>query len=313
VRLIVPSVSPAQQPRIILPPTDLRTGKPVVPILRGRTGTEGLQIRGGAPGEAPVAVFRFDQAGDIDASDGNAQFEVRTSIEKSRDDDDTSDLTTYLQVEVFNRKTGETSPAVSLPVESHRMAYFSVPASAVIGGDFDVRLRSVTPGHLTSFFPNSLHLVAKRGSFDFNLIKSLLIMWLMSLLVISVAIFCSTFLSWPIAVVLTLLILLGHWGVQQLGDSLQPGIGPAMAQDMGLKDPRTTRVLSQSVEALARSLNYLAAILPDISKFAATEDIERGVSISRERLLDSLGVLGGYALPIAVLAYLLLRQKEVAP
>ena len=33
-----------------------------------------------------------------------------------------------------------------------------------------------------------------------------------------------------IAVVLTLLILLGHWGVQQLGDSLQPGIGPAMAQ-----------------------------------------------------------------------------------
>ena len=49
----------------------------------------------------------------------------------------------------------------------------------------------------------------------------------------TVAIFASTFLSWPIAVVLTLVILLGHWGVAQLGDATAPGRPPG--------DPRTAR------------------------------------------------------------------------
>lgn len=313
VRLLVLPATPNQKAREILPPLDRRTGKPAIPILRGRQGTEGQQIRGGAPGKAPVAVFHFQNPDASSSSASDVPFEVKTSIEKSREDDEVEDPTTLIEVEALNRKTGKLSEPVKIPVESHRTAYFKLPAAAVADGEFDIHVRSITPGHYVSFYPNSLQMVAGRGSFDFNLFKSLLIMWLMSLLVISVAIFCSTFLSWPIAVVLTLLILLGHWGVQQLGDSLQPGIGPAMAQDMGLKDPRTTRVLSQSVEMLARSLNVLSGVLPDISKFAATEDIEKGVSISGRRLLDSLGVLGGYALPMAVLAYLLLRKKEVAP
>jgi hypothetical protein len=71
--------------------------------------------------------------------------------------------------------------------------------------------------------------------------------------------------------------------------------------------------VSSSVEALSRGLNYLAAILPDISKFAATEDIERGLVVPRSKLFDSLGVLATYGLATMALAYVFLRQKEVAP
>lgn len=312
VRLIVPPAVAGQPAREILPPVDRRTSQPATPMLRGRFGTEGQQIRGGAPGQAPVAVFRFYTVEDIELS-GDVLFEVRTSIEKSSDDEEVADPATLMQVQVLNRKTGELTQPVKVPLESHRTTFFKVPAAAVAGGNFDVQVRSITPGHYISFYPNSLQLVADRTSFDINLFKSLLIMWLMSILVITAAIFCSTFLSWPIAIVLTLLILLGHWGVQQLGDSLQPGIGPAMAQDMGLRDPRTTRVLSQSVEMLAKSLNVLSSVLPDISRFAATEDIERSVSVPSRRIVESLSVLGGYALPMAALSYLILRRKEVAP
>ena len=57
-------------------------------------------------------------------------------------------------------------------------------------------------------------------------------LWLLSMLVVIIAVFCSTFLSWPIAVVCTLVILLGHWGVEQLGDASLPGVGHNIATEM---------------------------------------------------------------------------------
>ena len=119
-------------------------------------------------------------------------------------------------------------------------------------------------------------LITQTQPFAWNLTKSMLILWLMSILITTVAIFTSTFLSWPIAVVLTLVILLGHWGVQQLGDAIQPGIGAQVVTDFGLKDPAKSRAVQETVEKLSGFLIVISTVLPDISKFAAVEDIERG-------------------------------------
>jgi hypothetical protein len=54
-------------------------------------------------------------------------------------------------------------------------------------------------------------------------------------------------------------------------------------------------------------------VLPDISKFAAVEDIERGVTISMDRIRDPLLVLLTFGLPLLVISYVILRNKEVAP
>jgi hypothetical protein len=53
--------------------------------------------------------------------------------------------------------------------------------------------------------------------------------------------------------------------------------------------------------------------LPDTSKFDAIEDIEQGVNIPGDKLLQSLTVLAGFGVPAIVIAYILLRNKEVAP
>jgi hypothetical protein len=136
---------------------------------------------------------------------------------------------------------------------------------------------------------------------------------MMSLLVVIISIFCSTFLSWPIAIVLTVLILLGHWGVSELGDSTAPGIGNLVATDMGLRDPSKMHVVSDSVEALAKMLNILTKVLPDITQFSALEDIERGVFLPMSRMTDGLAVIGAFGVPLTVMAYVFLRNKEVAP
>ena len=200
-----------------------------------------------------------------------------------------------------------------MALESNRLSYFKIPAQYLAGGNFDIRIQCRSNGHLLGLFPNSVQMVRNVQGFDVNLIKSLFIMWLMAILVITVAIFTSTFLSWPTAIVLTLVILLGRWGVEQLGDATQPGIGHMVAQDMGFTDPNKMKVVSSVTEALASGLNVLAKILPDITKFAATEDLERGLVVPLSKMVDSLKVLACYGLATLVLAYVRLTFTEVAP
>jgi hypothetical protein len=311
VQLIVPA-APGHSPLILPPAADRRTDHTAVAMFQGRQGTAGQQIRG-AVSNGPAAVFQFNNVDAQAGREGQVAFEVRSGIERNSDNETESDDVTHMQATVVNRGNHQQGPPVNITLESNRLAYFTVPAELTSGGNFDVVVRCLTPGHYMGLFPSSLSVIAATQSFDVNLLKSLLIMWLMALLVVTVAIFCSTFLSWPIAIVLTVVILLGRWGVEQLGDATQPGIGNLVATDMGFTDPSKAKVVSSSVEALSRGLNILASVLPDISRFASTEDIERGLVIPPARVRDSLAVLGTYGLATLTLAYVFLRKKEVAP
>src|SRR5205823_2452898 len=141
------------------------------------------------------------------------------------DADENSEEPTRVQVSVRNTATGAVTDPITLTPESNRPVFFNVPMSAVKGGNFDVLLRCTTKGHYIGLGRASLAMITDRQSFAWNLAKSLSILWMLSVLITAVAIFTSTFLSWPIAVVLTLVMLLGHWGVEQLGDATAPGIG----------------------------------------------------------------------------------------
>ncbi len=134
----------------------------------------------------------------------------------------------------------------------------------------------------------------------------------MSVLVIIISVFCSTFVSWPIAVVLTLVILLSHWGVQQVGAS--SGIGRQVATDLFKgATPVQAHAISESVEVLNNMLNHISKFLPDISQFASSEHIEAGMSVPRSVLLGSLRVCLMFGVPLLLLSYLFLKYKEVAP
>jgi hypothetical protein len=216
-------------------------------------------------------------------------------------------------MDIVNRSTGKTSGEIQVTPELNRLTLFDVPAADVAGGDFDVRLRSLTDEQWIEVQPDTVALIAADRSFGGNLIKSLLLLWMLSILVVSIAVFCSTFLSWPIAIVLSLVILLGRWGVNELGDSLNPGVGRMVSGDFQLGDPTESRVVSGAVETLAKSLRLMAVVLPDVSQFPATEDVERGISIPPAALEEAGKALLLYGLPMVVGGYLILRFKEVAP
>jgi hypothetical protein len=292
-------------------------GKPAWPDFRGREMFGGQQMKGASDaGHADVGVFSFH--GEPPAGADVVSAEFRVGIEGSSDDISGQDVPSRVVMEVFNPQTGATTPAADFPIESNRTAFFSIPAKAMSGGNFDVRVRAVAPGHYLILRRAAaspvMQLVVGRQPFAFNLFKSLLVMWLMSVLVVIISIFCSTFVSWPIAVVLTTVILLGHWGAQQIGDSNAPGLGAQIERDLlGAENPGMGKVVRESVDRLSLLLNTVSKVLPDISQFAATEDIERGVTIQPRVLMDSMKVILAFGLPMTVLAYVFLKRKEVAP
>jgi hypothetical protein len=285
-----------------------RDGVPLV--FRGRPGTHGQQLRGDKPGVAPVAIYRFRNQNV--AATGTVPVEIRSFIERSGVDDD-DEMLTDLQVRVVNRSSDVTSEPVVLHPENGRTAYANLPASAMAGGNFDLEFKVTSPGHWIALTNLNVGLVSADRSFGLNLFRSLLILWLLSVLVVAIAVFCSTFLSWPIAVVLTVVVLLGRWGVIQLGDALQPGIGRQVVTDVGLRGAAESQVVSNSVESLVWGLRAFSSVLPDINRFAVTADIERGIWIPSGAIFDALIVLLVFGLPLIVLSYLIFRSKEVAP
>jgi hypothetical protein len=108
-------------------------------------------------------------------------------------------------------------------------------------------------------------------------------------------------------------ILLGRWGVTEVGDAANAGLGRQFVTDFGVRDPVQAQTLSSTIEQLNKLLLVVSNVLPDINQFSATDDIDHGVSISADRLSDALAVVAGFGIPLSVLTYVFLKNKEVAP
>jgi hypothetical protein len=287
-----------------------------------------MQIRGqpvevheGQTREGSVAVYHFTDADVSDAqlSNGQVGLQLKIAVERGGDLDYVQNYTSRVAVQVHNRASGEVSPPVEIEPETSRVNYVYVDAKYVQGGNFDVLVRGRTPGQwLGMLGPESrtpsVAVITANTSFALNLFKGLFILWLLSVLVVVVSVFCSTFLSWPIAVVLTVLLLLGRWGVNELGDALAPGGQRGITQSIfGIKNPAANTAVTESMEALTATLRTVSKVLPDVTTFPVIEDIDRGVSIPGRKLTGAAQTLLVYGLPLLLLTYLVLRNKEVAP
>ncbi|MGA3066419.1 MAG: hypothetical protein ABSF29_06175 [Tepidisphaeraceae bacterium] len=290
-------------------------GKTLPLIFRGRMGIHGEEeIDGGDSGPEGVAVFGFRNAPAAVPADGQIPFELNLQVDRLGSDvQEGNEDATVVQVIVHDLASGQTN-SQNVQLESRQTTFFTVPAGVITGPDFDVLLSCQTPDQTVGIYPDqSLQLVVDRESFEVNLLKSLAIIWMMSILVLTLAVFCSTFLSWPIAIVLTIVLLLARWVFSQMADTTGPGLGRQIVNDFKFNDAPVAKVVSSGVDSLSRGMTILSKVLPDTSSFDAISDIEQGVSISPRELEEALVMMGGFGLPAMVIGYLILKKKEVAP
>jgi len=308
----------------ILPWKNEVTGQEQV-IYTGPMGVHGPKLLGKEhkTGENArrIALYQFRNLNlPPAASDGTTTlaFELKVHAEIDKGEITAEEEITDVTVSLRDPASGKLTQSTHVSPDTNRPVYFEMPAAA--GGldqnNFDVVLESNTAAAITLHAGQnaSLRLVRQNQWFAFNLFKSLLILWLLSVLVAVISVMCSTLVSWPIAVILALFLLAGRWCVDSLGELAKPGVGSSVATQLfATQNPGITRAVSKSVDQLAWLLDTVSSVLPQIDRYSAMEELNRGAAISWQTVRGAFDVTWMFGLPLLVLGWMRLRYMEVAP
>ena len=284
-------------------------------LLRTYLGTRGVGLSG--PEDylpAPVGIFAFrDTPAIAAADDDHVEFELRMISERVGGVLDESD-DTRLEATVHNLRSGYTSPPITLFPETGFPTVLRVPQEAVAGGDFDLRLQTQSRGHIVSVRGADMKLIVGRQPIALNLAKCLLVLWLLSLLVIVAGLSFSTFVSWPIAATMATFGLLGRWVARQLGEPNESW-GRQVAEGIfgSSAEAAPKEVVRVGVNALGDFFGMVTAFLPDVAVYGVVGQLERGLALDWQQIWGAAVVSFGFSLPMLSLAYIVLRNKEVAP
>jgi hypothetical protein len=161
--------------------------------------------------------------------------------------------------------------------------------------------------------------------FSWNFLKGSFGLWLRLCLLIGLCVALSTYLSGVISALLAGILYLGGVFQDYIRSLASPtpndGGGPMesfirlLKRDNNMVTPledTTQSVVMVWDEPFRWFLRRVLNILPDVSRFDFSDFVSEGFNISGTDMLVSLLLLAGFLLPLAILAYYLIRWREVA-
>jgi hypothetical protein len=171
-----------------------------------------------------------------------------------------------------------------------------------------------------------LYLIAAELPFWQNFLKGIVGMWCLVMLVLGIAVSCSTYLSGLISLFLTAMIYgLGSAieYLHQVAEKRVEGGGPlegftrlATRKQLAvqLEDSPATSLIKGGDEFFSWIVRRLLNLVPDVSRFDLHQYVANGFDISWSQVLfmDNLVPLVGYLLPWAILSYYLMKYREIA-
>jgi hypothetical protein len=165
---------------------------------------------------------------------------------------------------------------------------------------------------------------AEEAAFYVNFFKGAVGLWYRMVLVIGIAITCSTFLSGVISFLTTMFLYMSGLLVEfirTVAEHKSLGGGPFEAlfrlanrehPAMPLDKSPIVSVAQITDAAFEWVLGRFLNVIPDVDRFDLTDHIAEGFDISGIQLLLTGLLLAAYLLPWAVLAFYLIRSREVA-
>jgi len=179
-------------------------------------------------------------------------------------------------------------------------------------------------GQLLGMAEPDLYLLETNQPFSVNFVKGMVGVWCRLCIVIGLAIACSTYLSGVLSLLLTAMVfLLGYTSdhMNDLAKNQNVGGGPfqAVSQIMRTESPTTpfgessgAKVVLLADKGWAWVVRRIQNVIPDVESFTWTHFVSEGFNVNIEYLVINLLMVFGYLLPWAVLAYYLMKSREVA-
>jgi ABC-type transport system involved in multi-copper enzyme maturation permease subunit len=165
---------------------------------------------------------------------------------------------------------------------------------------------------------------AQKAAFTANFYKGAFGLWLRLCLVIGLAVALSTYLSGVISMLVASMLYLGGGAIdfiQSIGQGTAPGGGPMEAlvrlanRQVALVplEESTAVTLATSTDVVFRwFIRRVLDLIPDVDRYDLTSYVGEGFNIPLTQLLLDFGAAALYLLPWIILAYYLLKWREIA-
>ena len=187
-----------------------------------------------------------------------------------------------------------------------------------------VYVKCESPGKLLGMAEPDFYLSEYEQPFMLNYAKGRIGVWCWACIVIGLAVAWSTYLSSVLSLLATAVIFLFGFFPEHINDvatNRNVGGGPFESMSRTLKAEMPTAQLSESAGTKALTMfdrgaswffRRIVNIIPDAESFNWTPFVSEGFNINTEYLILNLLVTFGYLLPWAVLAYYLMKYREIA-
>jgi ABC-type transport system involved in multi-copper enzyme maturation permease subunit len=171
---------------------------------------------------------------------------------------------------------------------------------------------------------HDLYLLAAERSFPVNFFKGAVGLFYRICLVIGIALTCSTYLSGVISFLATMFIYLLGLSVdfiKSVAEGKTPGGGPleaairlgtGAALALPLEDSPGVSIAKEFDKAFQWGLGMVLQAIPDVDRFDLTDYVANGFDVGGVQLTGTGLYLAGYMLLWLVLAFYLIRSREVA-
>ena len=214
--------------------------------------------------------------------------------------------------------------SIDVPASIFKSALEKSPPQGVPA--LKVGMRCESGGQYVGVAKRDFYILSAEKGFAWNFIKGSLGLWLRLCIVMGLAVACSTYLSGVIAWFTALFIFIAGFFqeyIQKLASGTAIGGGPMESflrlvnkESMAVPLDQTPggKSLAEPTDAfyswlMRRVLN----IIPDVDQLDWTKYVAEGFNISTWNLFAVHAVLVfGYLLPWAVLAYYLMKSREIA-
>ena len=191
-------------------------------------------------------------------------------------------------------------------------------------GRVEVIVQCLDPAQYYGFAQPDLYVRLPDASPLWNYIKAQLGIWVQMVLVIAIAVTCSTLLNGPVAMLFTIsFITLGFFrdffvnvatGKQVGGGPVESLVRLVTQKNLitGLEEGFGTSLMRGIDWILTSAMLSLAQVLPDFRSFSTVDYVSYGFNIPANQLAQDITVTLAYVAGLFVIGYFFLRTREVA-
>ncbi len=195
----------------------------------------------------------------------------------------------------------------------------------VADGRVEIWLQCVDNQQYIGMAQADVYLRASDSSVELNFVKGFFGIWMQMVVIVSFGVLFSTFLSGAVAMISTVGIMIGGFSkafLIEIGLNKVLGGGPfeslyrlLIQQNMVVDLP--TNFATSFIKAVDHIFGYFLALIgqaiPPLSEYAVYENaVANGFSIPAGWLLNHSVMTLAYAIPVFLVAYLILSNREVA-